>query len=206
MSKKTRKAKKRQAASRNRKRRQAVRHQRKPSASGKGSEGKSAAAVPAVAKTGDLYHVRSQAELNALLVSGKPTLVDFWAPWCQPCLLMGPIFERMAARYGEQIHFAKVDTQSAPQVGSRYGVKSIPTVIAFVGKKEAKREVGLMNERKMQLLAERFLPEEEEEELDQALEAEPEEQAEQTEQEERSASSPEKPSPGLIKRLFGGKK
>ena len=75
---------------------------------------------------------------------------------------MGPIFERVAARYGDRINFAKVDTQSLPKLGTRHGVKSIPTIIAFSGRKEAKREVGLLNERRMKNLAEELLPSQEE--------------------------------------------
>ena len=200
MSKKSEKRKKKQEASRNRRRRQASRrkqtskHKQRPKTSSPGS----------VTKIGDLYHVRSQSGLNSLLVSGKPTLVDFWAPWCQPCLRMAPTFERMAASYGDRINFAKIDTQSSPQLGNRYGVRSIPTLIAFSGRKEAKREVGLMTEQKMRRLVESFLPEEEEEE---EIHAGKEEEHE--EQEQKLARPPKKQSSGFvkyIKRLFGGEK
>lgn len=111
-------------------------------------------------KSDGLYHIHSQSELNALLRSGRPTLVDFWAPWCMPCRRMGPIFAKIADRYGDRINFAKVDVQGLPQVGSRFGVRSIPTIIAFKGERVAQTEIGLMNEGKMRRFAEQFLPKE----------------------------------------------
>jgi len=203
LSKKSKKKGKRQEASRNRRRKQASRrkqtskHKRRPNTSSPGT----------VTKAGDLYQVHSQSELNSLLVSGKPTLVDFWAPWCQPCLRMAPTFEKMAASYGDRINFAKIDTQSSPQLGQRYGVRSIPTLIAFSERKETKREVGLMPEQKMRRLVESMLPEEEEETEEEEIRAGQEEEPE--EQEQKPASPPKKQPPGFvkyIKRLFGGKK
>ncbi len=201
MSKKIKKGKRKQADPRTRKRKQGDHRKHRPGSSSQG----------AAKKTGDLYHVHSQAGLNSLLASGRPTLVDFWAPWCQPCLRMGPIFERIAARYGDRINFAKVDTQSLPKVGSRYGVKSIPTIIAFAGRQEAKREVGLMNEQKMKRFAERFLPEEEEEEIESdSEEISPAGYTDIEPPEVNSHNPKPKPNSGgfaeRIKRFLGGKK
>ncbi len=215
--KKNKKGKQRQAANRAKKRKQAT---RKPHRAGPSSSG------GLLKKSGDLYHVRSQAGLNVLLGSGKPTLVDFWAPWCQPCLRMGPIFERIASKYGEQINFAKVDTQSLPKVGKRYGVQSIPTIIAFDGRQEARREVGLMNEPAMKRFAESFLPEEEEEYEEEEQNEEQEQDAVDESGQESGKYTPHQEQPGdkggddqiaserkssggfgkRLKKLFGGGK
>ncbi|MBW2699879.1 MAG: hypothetical protein JRF33_03580 [Deltaproteobacteria bacterium] len=196
MSKK--KGKRKQAPQRNQKRK-----------SSKSRGGQAGSAQGFAKKTGDIYHIRSQVGLSSLFASGRPTLVDFWAPWCQPCLRMGPIFERIAARYGDQINFAKVDTEALPKVGGRYGVKSIPTIIAFSGRKEASRSVGLLNEQRMKHLAESLLPDEEEEdeEIVDTPDAAPAENvdAETSEEVQGSQESPIK-SGGFLKRLFGGKK
>ncbi len=194
------KGKRKQAPQRNQKRK-----------SSKSRGGHTASAQGFAKKTGDLYHIRSQVGLNSLLGSGRPVLVDFWAPWCQPCLRMGPIFERIAARYGDQINFAKVDTEALPQVGGRYGVKSIPTIISFSGRKEASRSVGLLNEHRMKQLVESLLPDDDEEEEDEEIvnmpDAAPAESVDAgtSEEEQRPQESSTK-SGGFLKRLFGGKK
>jgi thioredoxin 1 len=61
--------------------------------------------------------------------SAKPVLVDFWAEWCPPCRLLAPTFERLAANYGDEISFAKVNVDELPEVASQYGIRSIPTLL-----------------------------------------------------------------------------
>jgi thioredoxin 1 len=61
--------------------------------------------------------------------SSKPVLVDFWAEWCPPCRMLAPIFEKLAANYGDQIIFAKVNVDELPEVAGQYGIRSIPTLL-----------------------------------------------------------------------------
>jgi thioredoxin 2 len=75
-----------------------------------------------------------------------PVLVDFWAPWCGPCRVMGPILEQFAKTKAGQVLVAKVDTQENQAVAASLGIQNIPTLILFRKGKEIRRQVGLVPE------------------------------------------------------------
>ena len=76
--------------------------------------------------------------------SDLPLVVDFWAPWCGPCVAMAPQFETAAKTLEPQVRLAKVDTEAAPALGARFDIRSIPTMVLFNGGREIARQSGAM--------------------------------------------------------------
>lgn len=76
---------------------------------------------------------------------GLPLVVDFWAAWCGPCRQMAPAFQDTAELFDSRLRFAKVDTEACPLASSQHSIRSLPTLILFVGGKEVDRRMGLMS-------------------------------------------------------------
>lgn len=77
-----------------------------------------------------------------VLKASLPVVVDFWAPWCGPCRVVGPILEELAGEYQGKINVVKVNIDDHPQNAGKYGVQAIPTMIVFKNGKEVARMVG----------------------------------------------------------------
>jgi len=79
---------------------------------------------------------------NDVLQSDKPVLVDFWAEWCGPCKMIGPVVEELAGEYDGKAVIGKVDVDSNPEVSAKFGVRSIPTLLFFKNGEVVDKQIG----------------------------------------------------------------
>ncbi|MBD1576611.1 thioredoxin TrxC [Vibrio sp. S11_S32] len=77
----------------------------------------------------------SSSNIEALLQSKQPIVIDFWAPWCNPCVGFAPVFEQTAQAFEGQVRFVKVDTEAQQNIAASYQIRSIPTIMVFKGGK-----------------------------------------------------------------------
>ena len=77
-----------------------------------------------------------------VLLSKEPVLVDFWATWCGPCRMMGPVVEELANDYAGKVKVGKVNVDEQPELAQEYGIMSIPTIIIFKEGKIVNQLVG----------------------------------------------------------------
>ena len=111
-----------------------------------------------MAETSTAVKTVSDADFDqAVLQSGKPALVDFWAPWCGPCRIIGPIVEELAPSYQGRAVIAKMNVDDNPQVAQKYGITSIPTLMIFKDGKLVDRAVGAMPKGELQKFIDRNL-------------------------------------------------
>ena len=83
---------------------------------------------------------------NDVLKSDTPVLVDFWAPWCGPCQILGPIIDQLSEKLAGQAKVVKINVDENPQTAMKYGIRGIPTVMVFKNGQVAEQLVGVRPE------------------------------------------------------------
>lgn len=84
-----------------------------------------------------------------VLQADKPVLVDFWAPWCAPCLALAPIIEEIAKDFADKIRVAKINVDENPLTPQKYGIRGIPTLLFFSQGKVEETLVGFQPKEKI---------------------------------------------------------
>ncbi len=79
---------------------------------------------------------------ETVLSSSQLTVVDFWAPWCGPCRMVGPIIEELSSEYAGRVLVGKVDVDSNPEISAKYNIRSIPTILILKNGTIIDKQVG----------------------------------------------------------------
>lgn len=105
----------------------------------------------------DPIHVTDAAFQKTVLENPLPVIVDFWAPWCGPCKMVGPMLDKIATEQAGKVVVAKVNTDENPEWAMKYGVQGIPTMLFIFGGKIVHRQVGALSEKMLREAVSQFL-------------------------------------------------
>ena len=102
-------------------------------------------------------HVTDSSFEQDVLQSTKPVLVDFWAEWCAPCRMLGPIIDQIASEFASSATVVKLNVDDNTASAQRYGIKGIPTLILFSEGKEVERVVGATSKDSITRIIEKYV-------------------------------------------------
>lgn len=94
---------------------------------------------------------------DLVLASETPVLVDFWAPWCGPCRMIAPIIDELAKEYAGKISCYKLNTDENPNIATKYGIRSIPTVLFFKNGEKKESVIGAVPKSTLSTTVEKYI-------------------------------------------------
>jgi thioredoxin 1 len=94
--------------------------------------------------TNEVRRLTQQEFESKVIESRQPVLVDFYADWCAPCRVVGPVLDQIAEDYANRVDVYKVDVDTSPELASRFGVRSIPTLVVFKDGQPVETVVGVV--------------------------------------------------------------
>ena len=99
----------------------------------------------------------TDANIAGLMAEGKPMILDFWATWCGPCQMVGPMIDELAEEFDGKIIIGKVNVDENSDLPSQYGIRNIPTILFFKGGELVNKLVGAQSKAKLQEEAQKLL-------------------------------------------------
>jgi len=102
-------------------------------------------------------NVTDEAFEKTVINSDIPVIVDFWAPWCGPCKMVGPILDKIAKEFAGKVIVAKVNTDNDSEWANKYGVQGIPTMLFMANGKVIHQQVGALPEPMLRTVLDQFL-------------------------------------------------
>lgn len=95
-----------------------------------------------------LRHLENKDDFNKIIESNKEVVVDFFATWCGPCRMLGPVIEELSNEL-KDIEFLKVDVDEFPEIAQSFAVMNIPTIIVFKDNKQVNKHIGFLNKNQL---------------------------------------------------------
>lgn len=99
----------------------------------------------------------TDASFEAIMAEGKPVIIDFWATWCGPCQMVGPMIDELAEEFNGRIIVGKVDVDANQELPSQFGVRNIPTILFIKNGEVQKKLVGAQTKQTLKEEAEKLL-------------------------------------------------
>ncbi len=93
----------------------------------------------------NMEKVITENNIDEVMASGQPVVIDFWAPWCGPCRVLGPTVDEVANQFAGRVIVAKCNVDDCEDIATKYGIRNIPSVLFFKNGELADRTVGLVS-------------------------------------------------------------